>query len=156
MRARDLMVRRVAAVRPDETLAHAASVMRDHECGSVVVLMPGGHVVAMLTDRDICMAALRADRLLSDLRVGQAMSRTLHACGPDDDLATVQDIMSLHQVRRLPVVDAERRILGLVSIDDIARLAQRQATLLAPEVPTSTVGRTLGEICRPHLVEGQL
>jgi len=156
MKARDLMVRTIAAVRTDESLSRAAAAMRDHDCGTVVVLKPGGRVTAMLTDRDICMAALRSNRPLTELRVEQAMSRQLFCCGPDDDVACVQDAMSLHQVRRLPVVDADQRILGVISLDDIARAAQRQANYLAPSIPTSGVGRTLGEICRPHLVDSGL
>jgi CBS domain-containing protein len=152
MKTRELMVQPAVAVHAGDSLAHAASLLRDHDCGSLAVVASDGRIVAMLTDRDICLAALRTDRPLTALEVGQAMSRVVHCCGPDDDVAQVQDEMSLHQVRRLPVVDENRRPLGVVSIDDIARAAQRQSGLIAPPVGSASVGRTLAEICRPHLV----
>lgn len=151
MLARELMVRPVATTTAQASLAHVAAMMRDHECGSVVVLREGNRPIAMITDRDVCMSALRSNRPLSDLRVEQAMSRKLHTCRPDDEVARVLEQMSLHQVRRMPVVDEVGRILGLVCLDDIARVAGRQVDLFAPSVSTGGVGRALGEICRPHL-----
>jgi len=153
MRAQDLMVRTVACVHAEDSLARAAGVMRDQACGSVVVVRPGAQVDGMLTDRDICMAALRSNRPLSDLSVAQSMSGHVHTCGPDDDVDHVQDQMSLHQVRRIPVVDSNRRLLGIITLDDIAKAAQAQAHLIAPAVRNASVGKTLGDISRRHLID---
>jgi CBS domain-containing protein len=65
----------------------------------------------------------------------------------------IEDLMSLHQVRRLPVVDADGRPLGVVSLDDLAKAARRQADLIASSVPSAGVGRALGDICRPRFVD---
>ena len=150
MKASDVMARRPATVRPEDSLARAATAMRTRDCGSVVVLDPRRVPIAMLTDRDICLAALRTGRALADLQVREAMSRKLFTCGPNDELSRVEDMMSLHQVRRLPVVDLGGRLLGVVSLDDIAKAARHQAGLIAPAVPASDVGRTLGDIVRPR------
>ena len=150
MKASDVMQRRAATVRPGDSLAHAATAMRTRDCGSVVVLDPRRAATAMLTDRDICMTALRTGRALADLQVREAMSCKLFTCGPNDELSRVEEIMSLHQVRRLPVVDLAGHLLGVVSLDDIAKVARQQASLIAPAVPASDVGRTLGDIVRPR------
>lgn len=153
MNAADLMVKPAATIRADDSLAHAMTIMRDRDCGSVVVVGSDGRAVAMVTDRDVCLAALRLRRALADLRVQQAMSSYLFTCGPYDDVARIEDLMSLHQVRRMPVVDSDGRPLGIVTLDDLATAARRQADLIAPPVPSARVGRTLGDICRPHLLD---
>jgi CBS domain-containing protein len=150
MNARELMQKPAATVRAGDSLARAVNIMRHRSCGTVVVVGPDGRAVAMVTDRDVVLTALRMSRALADLKVHQAMSSRLFTCGPNDDVARVEDLMSLHQVRRLPVVDADGRPLGVVSLDDLAKAARRQADLIASSVPSAGVGRVLGDICRPH------
>lgn len=147
------MQRTVATVRPNDSLAHAAAMMRDRDAGCVVVIDDRSHPLAMLTDRDICFALLRTDRSLSGIAVSEAMSPSLHCCQANDSIAAVEDTMSLHQVRRLPVVDATGRLLGLLALDDIAREAWQEEDLLAAPVSAAAVGTTLGRIARPHLIE---
>src|SRR4051812_38042425 len=79
MRVGELMTRDVATCGPGDSLARAAKIMWDRDCGVVPVLDPKGHVIAMLTDRDICMAAWSKGAPLSDLRVGDAASRSLQS-----------------------------------------------------------------------------
>jgi CBS domain-containing protein len=153
MRAAELMKRTVATVRPHDTLHHAASLMHQRACGCVVVIDDRSHALAVLTDRDISLAALRTGRPLTGIEVGDAMSRRLHSCRADDTIASAEDAMALHQVRRLPVVDAHGRLVGILALDDIAREAIREADLIAPPVSAAAVGATLGRICRPHLIE---
>ena len=153
MRASELMARTVATVRPHDTLGHAVTRMRDRDCGCVVVIDEHVRPLAMLTDRDVGLAALRTSRPLHGIEVGDAMSRKLYTCRDDDTIAAVEDTMSLHQVRRLPVVDARGRLVGLLALDDIAREAIREHELIAPPVSVAAVGATLGRICRPRLIE---
>jgi CBS domain-containing protein len=152
MQAKEVMVRVVAAVRAEDTLARAAAILRDRGCGAVVVVQPGPRPVAIVTDRDICMAALRTNKPLSDLPVASAMSRALHVAAPDEDVAALADRMALHQVRRLPVVDDRGLLVGLVALDDLARVAREQADLFAPAVAHGLVGAALGDIVRLRFV----
>jgi CBS domain-containing protein len=153
MRAAELMSRTVATVRTHDTLHHAVSLMRERDCGCVVVIDERSHAIAVLTDRDVSLAALRTGRALGGIEVGDAMSKKLHACRTDDTIAAVEDLMALHQVRRLPVVDAQGRLAGILALDDVAREAIREEDLIAPPVSAAAVGATLGRICRPHLIE---
>jgi CBS domain-containing protein len=152
MNAKDVMRRQVATVRADDSLARTAAVMRDRGCGAVVVVQPsGGRPLAMVTDRDICMAALRTNKPLSDLAVASAMSPALHVAAPDEPVAALADRMGLHQIRRLPVVDAAGVLVGIVALDDLAQEARRQGDLFAPSLPAAAVGKALGEVARAHL-----
>lgn len=152
MQAKEVMVRVVATVRAEDTLARAAAILRDRGCGAVVVVQPGPRPVAVVTDRDICMAALRTNKPLSDLPVASAMSRALHVAAPDEDVAALAGRMALHQIRRLPVVDERGLLVGLVALDDLARVAREQAELFAPAVGQGAVGAALGDIVRARLV----
>lgn len=155
MQVAELMSRLVFTVQQHDSLAHAAAAMAARECGSAVVVDDDRRPLAMLTDRDICMAALHSDRPLSQLRVGAAMSLRLHTCGLHDTIAKAEDLMALYQVRRLPVVDRQGRIAGLLSLDDIARQARREVDLCVPEISAAAVGATLGRICRPQPRESE-
>lgn len=154
MHAVDLMTRAVATVRPEDTLATVARRMVEHHCGSVVVVDGQDFPLGILTDRDVCMAALRTDKPLSQLATHAHMHTPVHTVRDRDTLSHVEDVMSLHQVRRVPVVDAWSRLIGILSLDDLAREARRSEDLFAPAASPAAVGRTLGEICRPHLVNG--
>ena len=148
MKVQQLMTRATWTCRPADGLDAAARIMRDQSCGSVVVVDEQGKPVAMLTDRDVCLCALRTLRPLQLLRVSDAMSRRLHACGPEDPVADAEATMALRQVRRLPVVDPHGVLIGVLSLDDIARVALRDVDLGDPSVTTDEVGKTLGAVSR--------
>ena len=153
MRVEDLMTRDCAQVRPVESLAHAARQMRLRDCGCVVVVDERSHVMGLLTDRDVCMAALRTDRPLTSLEVRSAMSPLVFGCRRQDTIAEAERQMDRYQLRRLPVLDESGRLEGILSIADIAREARRGEDLIALPVTVREVGQTLGQIGRPTLGE---
>ncbi|MBZ0233742.1 MAG: CBS domain-containing protein [Deltaproteobacteria bacterium] len=133
-----------------DDLQRAAQLMWEHDIGCLPVLDDDGHVVGMITDRDICMSAYTRGSNLRSIPVASAMSRGVHACGPDDDLKRVEEAMQQFQVRRMPVIDAKGHPVGLISLNDIARRSQRGG------VSAGEVASTLAAICapRPLLVTG--
>ena len=153
MRVDDLMTRDVATVRASDSLARAVELMQERDCGCVVVTGPGAVLEGIVTDRDASLAALRIDEPLSRIEVRESMTGDVLACAPDDTIDVVERTMGHHQVRRLPVVDRAGRLCGLLSLDDIAREARREKGLLAPPVSEEGVGRTLGQVSRPHLLQ---
>ncbi len=152
MHVRKLMTPRPGWVHPEDSLKRAAELMERLDCGCIPVLDEREHVVGVLTDRDVCLAALRSDQPISTLRCRGVMSQPAHICRTEDTTVEAGRLMGLHRVRRLPVVDAEGRLAGVISLDDLAREARREADLFVPQVAQSEVGRTLGEIGRPALV----
>ena len=151
MKVEDLMTTDVGACRPFDTVDRSAKVMWERDCGVVPVVDQDGRAVAMLTDRDICMAALTQGRALGEIHVSSAMSRRLWSCRPQDDVKDAGKVMQAHQVRRLPVVDADGKLLGLLSISDLARAAMSSKGARAKKKPVaaSDVGETLGAISSP-------
>lgn len=142
MHVDQLMTRKVHTVGMDDSLLAAATIMREDDVG-VVPVVEGRRVIGMLTDRDICLAAARSDRRLSQIRVRRVMSRAVSACLPDEPIADVAERMRRGQIRRMPVTDEDRRLLGILSLNDIA-LASRNVR--EDGVSRECVARTLAGI----------
>jgi len=141
-----LMSQDVHTCHPLDSLHFAARLMWDHDCGSVPVV-DQNLVVGMLTDRDICMAAYTQGRSLHHLTVRDAMSRQVHSCHADDALSTAGQIMAVHQVRRLPVIEEDGRLVGIISLSDLARECARSSKQSKNDVTNAKIGETLMAIC---------
>jgi CBS domain-containing protein len=123
VKLKDVMATNVRTCFTSDSLATAAQLMWNHDCGCVPVLNEQGLVVGMLTDRDICMAAFFRGVPIGEIKVSTVMSRQLFACTSDDDLSAAEGITRDKKVRRLPVFNKEGRLVGLLSLSDIARYA---------------------------------
>jgi CBS domain-containing protein len=123
VKVKDVMTTNVRTCFTSDSLATAAQLMWDHDCGCAPILNEQGWVVGMLTDRDICMAAFFQGVPIGEIKASAVMSRQLFDCTSDDDLSAVEGIMRDKKVRRLPVLSKEGRLVGLLSLSDVARYA---------------------------------
>ena len=119
MKVHDIMTREAVSCQTDSDLASAARIMLTGRVGTLPVVDAHGHVVGMLTDRDIAMATGIRVRDASDIAVHEAMSCRVRGCLAYDDVAAALRQMQEGRVRRLPVLDANGRLAGVLSIDDI-------------------------------------
>lgn len=119
-RVADVMAHDVATCVRTDSLERAAHLMWERACGSLPVVDDYGQPIAMLTDRDICMAAYTQGERLAAIRVETAMSKRLVMSAADDALAEAERTMRRHGLRRLPVVGRDGRLVGLLSLSDIA------------------------------------
>jgi CBS domain-containing protein len=118
------------------------------DCGCVPVCDGDDRVVGMITDRDICLATYFSGKPPREIAVGEAMARHVLACAPADRVAAAEMTMRAAQVRRLPVIGADGRLVGILSLNDIAvRAADQKAT---NELTLDEVARTLGAISYPR------
>jgi CBS domain-containing protein len=146
----DAMRKRVYTVSPSDTLARAAQLMWEKDLGCLPVCGPGRKVIAMLTDRDISMAAFMQWKHLAESSVESAMSRSVFTCSPDEELGQAEDRMRLYQVRRLPVVDAEGALVGLLSLGDVARYVHQHSPRGNSSLAQQRLAETLAAICEPR------
>jgi CBS domain-containing protein len=152
MRVENLMTKGPQSCRPEDDLGVPARIMWENDCGCVPVVDAQSRVIAMITDRDICMAAYTQGRRLEDLPVSTAMSKKLTTCRPVDDARQAEDLMKKEQVRRLPVVDQAGKLLGILSLNDIA--VEAAGTRSRRDAPTpDEVGLTLAAVCAHRGVE---
>ena len=122
MRIADLCVPNVVQVAPGASVREAAMTMRSQHVGSLVVTeVANGRPtpVGILTDRDIVLAVVAKGIAADEVTVADIMTRALVTCAEDDALRDVLEIMRTRGVRRVPVVDANRALRGIVAIDDI-------------------------------------
>jgi CBS domain-containing protein len=153
MRASDWMTRPVHSCFPHDTLERAAQVMWERGCGLVPVVDAGRRVLGILTDRDICMAAYTRGLRLWQMSAESTMTKAVHAVREQDPLEVVEAVMRCGHVRRVPVLDGDGLLAGILSIDDLAR-AHRRASPTAGALADEIVVNTVAEICerRPERV----
>ena len=124
--------------------------MATHGCGFIPVVDAAdgsGDLEGVVTDRDIVLAAFREDKPLSAIPVTMAMSRDVTVCYVDDSVSLAEKLMCDNRVRRLPVLDFDDKLAGVISLDDIARQAQQEVRLTGlMQVSQSAVAETLAEI----------
>src|SRR3954470_19724318 len=119
MKISEVMTRDVQTVRPDQPVQQAASFMLDADAGSIPVT-DGDRLIGMITDRDIAVRGV-AKGYGPDTPVRELMTDDLVVVRVDDDVEEAANKMSEAQVRRLPVVDENERLCGIVSLGDLAR-----------------------------------
>ncbi|MCY7270574.1 MAG: CBS domain-containing protein [Sphingomonas bacterium] len=129
MNIRDLMTSDVQTVAPTDTAQAAAGFMLSADTGSIPVC-DGDKIVGMITDRDIAVRGV-GKGLGPDCTVAELMSKDIVCARDTDDVHAIAQQMSDKQVRRMPVIDAEDRLVGIVSLGDLSRQAQDSAAKTA-------------------------
>jgi CBS domain-containing protein len=114
----EVMTTKVKVVRPDDTLQNAATMMAQQDVGSLPVC-DGQRLKGMITDRDITIRAIANGRGC-ETPVSEVMSENVIWCTEDDDTQAVLDRMGSEQIRRIPVVDSRRNLVGIVALGDFA------------------------------------
>jgi len=142
-----IMNKQVHTCRPDDSLNTAAQLMWERDIGCVPVLDFGGKAIGMITDRDICMSAYITGLPLAAQTVSQAMSKSVHCIRASQSIDAAEALMRSKQVRRLPVTDEAGKVVGIVSLNDLALAAGKEPTrALKPDQLTAT----LASICQPR------
>jgi len=151
MKVKELMSTDVKACTPDTDLASVVRMMWDGDCGIVPVVDEQRRVTGVITDRDICVAAATRSLEPAQIRVRDAMTRDVRTCPEDADPRSALKSLKEHRVRRLPVVDRQDRLVGILSLNDLVTRAEcRQGTA----VPGEEFLETLRAICAHQTVAG--
>jgi len=151
MRVREVMVGTPYTCPRDANLGVAAELMWKGNCGFLPVTEPGGKVCGVITDRDICMALGTRNKYAGEIKVDEVMSHKLYSCLPDDEIHVALLTMREGRVRRLPVLDADKEIVGVLSMDDVLLHAEGSASGKVVELSTDEVVRTYRAINRRDL-----
>jgi CBS domain-containing protein len=118
MLVQDAMSREVLTVSPEATIREAARLMAGADIGALPVAA-GDRLAGMVTDRDIAIRAIAIGKG-PECTVGEVMTHDVLYCHEDEDLGHISQNMAENQVRRLPVVDVDKRLVGIISLADIA------------------------------------
>ena len=152
MNVAEIMSREIGCVTADAYANDGARVMWECDCGIVPVVdsNEAKRLVGVITDRDICMAAYTQGKALCEIPVRSAMSTEVLTCSPEDPVSIAEDRMRSAQIRRLPVSDAAGRLVGMISLADIAREAKRPKRAQRPDIEPREVADTLAGIIEPR------
>ncbi|MGH9258020.1 MAG: CBS domain-containing protein [Vicinamibacterales bacterium] len=144
MKVTDIMTTDVRTCSPETSVAAAAALMLDADCGFLPVVA-GGKLVGVVTDRDMYIALATRNMLASQLTVAEVARTQVWTCRPDDDVHAALETMQQHRVRRLPVEGFGGTVLGVVSMNDIVLAAGPRKPIRNDEVVD-----TLHSICEHH------
>jgi CBS domain-containing protein len=149
MKVQNLMTAKVETCWADDSLEVSAKIMWEKDCGFVPVVDAEYRVTGVLTDRDICMAAYTQGKKLAEITVRSAMAHQVFTCRDDEPIRAAEELMRDAQVRRLPVVDADGRLVGVISLGDIAGEEHYERHARNQEVTADEVADTLAAISAP-------
>jgi CBS domain-containing protein len=138
MRAQELMTPDPVCCCPDDPASKAAELMSQHDCGAIPVVEDeqSRHLCGMITDRDIAIRGVARGRS-ADAKVEELMTRDVESVSTDADVKEVERVMSQRQVRRVPIIDADGQLVGIIAQADLA------------DVSTEDVGRVVERVSEP-------
>ncbi|HEY1084367.1 MAG TPA: CBS domain-containing protein [Prosthecobacter sp.] len=139
MKINEIMTSEVKVIKPETPLQDAAGFMRELSIGALPVC-DGKKLIGMLTDRDIVVRAVADGLDISTTTAAECMTAEITFCFDDEELEAAEGLMKDQQIRRLPVVDREKQLVGILSLGDIA--------IKTDEV--NAVGQTLQDISQPE------
>ena len=116
----EIMTKDPVSLSPGDTAQQAAQLMKSNHIGPIPVVDGERKLVGIVTDRDLAIKVVAEGRSAQDTKVSDVMSSKLFTCGPNDDVEKAIETMEEHQVRRIPVVDDQNRLLGIVAQADVA------------------------------------
>ena len=142
MKVSKIMTRDVRLLNPDNTIREAASLMAEIDSGALPV-GENDRLVGMVTDRDIVIRAVAKGKS-ADTKIADVMSKEMLYCFDTDEIDDVTRNMGKAQVRRLPVVNKDKHLVGIVSLGDLAR-----------KDDPAEVGRTMSRVATPSRKHSQ-
>ncbi len=126
MKISDVMTPNPKTVKPSDSIQTAANIMREEDAGAVPVV-EGGRVVGMVTDRDIVVRAVADGDFTA--KISDVVSDDVITATPEMTTSEAAELMGEHQIRRLPVIDGDDRLVGIVSLGDLAVKENRDSRM---------------------------
>ncbi|MGA8142480.1 MAG: CBS domain-containing protein [Candidatus Acidiferrales bacterium] len=151
MKVNEVMMRTAASCSRNTNLGAAVQILWDRNCGILPVVDAKQKVIGVVTDRDICIALGTRNRLPGEITVGEVTSGKVFTCAPEDDIRSAMWTMAQEKVRRLPVVTADGKLEGIVSMDDVVAHSESRAGKATSELSHDDVVATLKAVYRPEL-----
>lgn len=120
-KVKEVMTEQPYSCQQNETIQTVANQMSTSKVGFLPVVDESQKVIGTITDRDVALAMGKSEKAAKDMKVQDVMKKNVHTVGPEDDATTALKVMRTKQVGRLPVVDKQQRLTGVVSLMGIAR-----------------------------------
>lgn len=139
MKVKECMCNKVFSCTPSTTVYDAAKKMQTNHVGCIPVCDNENCMVGVITDRDIVLRCIASDKNVKDTSVSEIMSTNVWTCKPEDEISNAQSKMESEQIRRLPVVNNEGKVIGMLTLGDLAKNDM--------EIGQEEVSDTINSIC---------
>lgn len=139
MKVKECMCEEVYCVKPETNIYEVAKLMSDNHVGSIPVCNTNNEICGIVTDRDILLRSIVCDKNIKETPVSDIMTCNVYTCTEDDDVKKAEMKMAQNQIRRLPVCDYNNKVVGILTLGDLAQNC--------PEIGREEVNRTLEDIC---------
>lgn len=126
MKCQDIMTQEVAYCKENCSIKETTAIMKDLNCGVVPIVNQNEEIVGVVTDRDIAIRTVLNDLNPEISTIGEIMSRNVITCDFDDDINKAINKMSTFKVRRIPVTDKTNKLIGIISLGDVAILSNEE------------------------------
>jgi CBS domain-containing protein len=146
MKVREVMMRTPASCRSETNVGAAVEIMWFRNCGMLPVVNAEEKVIGVVTDRDICIALGTRNRLPGEITIGEVSPGKLFSSKPDDEVQAALALMAQAKVRRLPVINKEGKLEGILSMDDVVRHAEPGILGKVAELSYDDVVNTLKKV----------
>ena len=151
MKVKEICTRTVRTCTPETKLSEAGWSMWEGDCGILPVVDEDGKIVGVITDRDICMSASTKYRPAAEIAVRDAFSGKVLTCGGNDDVRDALKTMRQAGIRRIPVVDAQGKLEGILSLNDVALASQDERAAKPTDATYEDLALAMKAICGRRL-----
>ncbi|MGD0957715.1 MAG: CBS domain-containing protein [Candidatus Acidiferrales bacterium] len=153
MKVQDVMMGTPAYCSPETNLGAATELLWNRSCGILPVIDAQQKIVGVVTDRDICVALGTGNRLPGEITVAEVSSGQVYSCQAEDDIHAALEAMAKNKVRRLPVINRDGMLEGILSMDNVVLHAESAGSGRGAELSHAEIVNTLQRIYGPQLPE---
>lgn len=139
MKVKDCMCENVTYINPNSTISDCAKLMCDKHIGCIPVCNNEQKVIGLVTDRDLILRCVACGKNTNTTPVSEIMTSNVCYCNQNEEIDNAQKIMSENQIRRLPIVDDNNKIIGIITLGDLCKYEN---------IDTKDVGKTIENICK--------
>lgn len=139
MKVKDCMCSQIVYLKPENTVEDCAKLMCSKHIGCVPICDNNNVIVGLVTDRDVILRGIACDKDIKSTPLSDIMTCNICSCSPEDEIDEAEKKMSKEQIRRLPVIDENNKIIGIITLGDLCK---------NENVNTQDVSKTLENICK--------
>ena len=125
MKVKKAMTRNIGTCKANESLAHAVGIMWQKDCGVVPIVNEENAAIGIITDRDVSVAVAARNRTASEIMIGDVINGKPISCSQEDSVKSALKKMRKHKVKRLPVLEKNGTLVGVITIADLLRLKKK-------------------------------